>query len=271
VSSHSTEVKPFQANPETLNTMFAIISIANWFVLPLAYILWISTAIMLNHISKIFGRVKYWIIISIPLISLIAGTISWLFFLPSMNSIFDQHVILYTMMAFGGILAEGLLLSFAFLLISRSISIERYNKLKDYLYLSAIGIAILFASFFANPSAGSYLPFGVFSTSLFSLGTYLFFAGIYSSAVYIASDSRSRQTIRRSLLDHSKLLNNIGLAEINRELEKHIDNVLDKHKEYTKKETSMESTITESEVNNYINEIMSDIDKNRERKLSKGK
>jgi hypothetical protein len=35
VNSHSIEIKPFQANPEVLSSLFAIISIANWLVLPL--------------------------------------------------------------------------------------------------------------------------------------------------------------------------------------------------------------------------------------------
>ena len=269
VNSHSTEVKPFQANPETLSSLFVIISVANWLVLPLAYIIWAATAIMLNHYSEIFGRKKYWIILSIPLISLIAGTISLLFFLPTMNSIFDQQVILYTMMAFGGILAEGFLLSFTFIIISKSIQIKTHSKLKDYLRISATGVAILFASFFANPSAGSYLPFGVLSASFFGFGAYLFFAGIYSSASSIAFDSRLRQSVRKSLLDQSKLLDNIALAEINRELEKHTGDMLKKHKE-TMNEAGIESSISESDMKNYVNEVMAEIQKVKEGKSSSG-
>lgn len=269
VNSHSTEVKPFQANPEILSSLFVIISVANWLVLPLAYIIWAATAIMLNHYSEIFGRKKYWIILSIPLISLIAGTISLLFFLPTMNSIFDQQVILYTMMAFGGILAEGFLLSFTFIIISKSIQIKIHSKLKDYLRISATGVAILFASFFANPSAGSYLPFGVLSASFFGFGAYLFFAGIYSSASSIAFDSRLRQSVRKSLLDQSKLLDNIALAEINRELEKHTGDMLKKHKE-TMNEAGIESSISESDMKNYVNEVMAEIQKVKEGKSSSG-
>jgi hypothetical protein len=267
VNSHSTEVKPFQANPERLSIMFAIISVANWIVLPLAYVIWAATAIMLNHYSKIFGRVKYWILLSIPLLSLLAATISWLFFIPTMNlnSIFDQQVIFYTMLAFGGILTEGFLLSFAFMFISKSTQVNTNSKLKNYLLISAIGVAILFTSFFANPSAGSYLPFGVVATSFFGFGAYLFFAGIYSSAISIASDSSLRRTIRRSLLDQSKLLDNIGLADINRELEKHTDHVLKNHQESIK-EAGIESSISESDIENYVNEVMAELQKSKERK-----
>lgn len=267
VNSHSTEVKPFQANPETLSSMFAIISVANWLVLPLAYIVWAATAIMLNHYSKIFGRVKYWIILTIPLLSLLAGSISLLLFIPSMNSIFDQQVMFYTMLAFGGILGEGFLLSFTFILISKNIQVSADSKLKDYLRISAIGVAILFASFFANPSAGSYLPFGVVAASFFAFGSYLFFAGIYSSAISIASDSSLRRTIRKSLLDPSKLLDNIALADINLELEKHTNDILQKHQQ-TIGETGIESSISKSDIRNYVTEAMTELQKTREGKSS---
>ena len=108
------------------------------------------------------------------------------------------------------------------------------------------GVAILFVSFFANPSAGSYLPFGVLSASFFGYGAYLFFSGIYSSASSISSDSILRQTIRKSLLDQSKLLDNIGLADINREMEA----IIKKHRETMKQETGIESSISEVEMKN---------------------
>jgi hypothetical protein len=271
VNSHSTEIKPFQANPQALSSLFAIISIANWLVLPLAFVVWAATAMMLNHYSQIIGRAKYWIILSIPVVSLLAGTISWLVFLPSLNSIFDQQVIFYTMMAFGGLLVEGFLLSVAFIIVSKSIQVRIHSKLKDYLRISAAGVAILFVSFFANPSAGSYLPFGVLSASFLAFGVYLFFSGIYSSAISISSDLRLRRTIRQSLLDQSKLLDNIGMADINRELEKQTEDMIKKHYETMKKETGIESSISDVEAKNYVKEVMVEIQKSREGKSSNKK
>ena len=269
VNSHSTEIKPFQANPQALSSLFAIISIANWLVIPLAFVVWAATAIMLNHYSKIFGRTKYWIILSIPMASLLAGTTSWLIFLPSLNSIFDQQVIFYTMMAFGGLLVEGFLLSFAFIIVSKNIQIRIHSKLKDYLRISATGVAILFVSFFANPSAGSYLPFGVLSASFLAFGVYLFFSGIYASAISISSDARLRQTIRQSLLDQSKLLDNIGMADINRELEKQTEDMIKKHYETMKKETGIESSISDVEAKNYLEEVMVEIQKSKGKSSNK--
>jgi uncharacterized membrane protein len=259
VTSHSTEVKPFQANPQNLSILFAIVSVSNWLVIPLVFIVWIATAIMLRHYSKTLGRIKYWTLLSIPLAAFILGASSWLFFLPSLNSIFDEKVIPYTMMAFGGILTEGFLLGFAFIVISKGMQKRAHNKISEYLGISAIGVTILFVSFFANPSAGSYLPFGALSTSFFGFGAYLFFAGIYSSASFVTSDMSLRQTIRKSLLDKSKLLDNIGLAEINLET----DSILKKHKETMKKETGIESSVSEFEVKDYMQEIIFELKKNK--------
>jgi hypothetical protein len=261
VNSYSTEIKPFQANPQHLSSLFAIISIANWLVIPLSLIVWYAIALMLSRYSKIFGRLKYWIMLAAPLASLIIGDISLLVFLPSVNSIFDEQVIFYTMMTFGGLLTEGFLLGFAFLTISKSLQNKTRSKINDHLSICAKGVPILFVSFFANLSVASYMPFGIVSASFFAFGAYLYFSGIYSSAISIASDSRLRQTIRTSLLDQSKLLDNIGLADINRELEKQIENISRQHTETIEKEMGIESSISELDMKNYVKEVMAELEK----------
>lgn len=266
VNSHSIEIKPFQANPEVLSSLFAIISIANWLVLPLWFTIWTATALMLSHYSKAFGRTKYWIMLSAPLASVIVATISWLVFLPSLNSIFDQKVILYTTMAFGGILTEGLLLGFAFIIISKSIQYSKHSKINDYLSISARGVVILFASFFANPSAGSYLPFGVLSASFFAFGAYLFFFGIYSSAISVASDSRLRQLIRRFAIQESKLLDSIGAAQMEQEMQQRVLKIAKEQEEVLTEQTGIEPSLNEEDMKQYLIEVLQEIRHTRENK-----
>jgi hypothetical protein len=151
---------------------------------------------------------------------------------------------------------------------SKGIENSTRGKINDYLRISAVGVVILFVSFFANPSAGSYVPFGVLSASFFVFGAYLYFAGIYSSAISIASDVRIRETIRTSLLDKSKLLDNIGQADINRELEKETKDMLKKHEESMRHETGIESAISDFDMKNYLNEVMAELRKARQLKSS---
>jgi hypothetical protein len=228
VNANSAEVKPFQANPEASNLLFSILSVANWLVIPLVFTIWTATVVMLNGYSKRIGTTRFWIMISVPLASVIIGVTFLLIFLPSLTSIFDEKVIPYTMMAFGGILGEGFLLSFAFITISRSIRKDTRSRIIDYLGVSAIGVAIIFVSFFANPSAGSYLPFGCIASSFFAFGAYLFFSGIYSSAISISSDRELLQSIRKSLLDQSRLLDDIGIANMYDRLTTQVEKMVQK-------------------------------------------
>jgi hypothetical protein len=261
VNSHSTEVKPFQANPEVLSTLFAIISVANWMVLPLWFIVWVATAVMLSHYSKKFGRTKYWIMLSIPLACVIISTISWIVFLPLLDSIFDQRVIYYTMTAFGSILAFGFLLSFAFMTISKDIEKSMHAKINNYLVISAAGVALVFVSFFANPSAGSYLPFGVLSASFFAFGAYLFFSGIYASAVSIGSDSGLRLSIRKSVEQQSKLLDSIGTAHMEQEIQERVLKVAKQQEEQMEELTGIEPSLGEEDIKRYLEQVIEEVKK----------
>jgi hypothetical protein len=261
IVSQSTPVQPFQANPQDAYTL--VVSMANWLVIPLSFVLWGATAIMLSRYSKVIGRAKYWAMLSAPLASVIIGDVALLFFLPSVNTIFDQEVIFYTMIVFGGMITEGFLLGFAFRTISRNIRAS--GSLNRYLDISAKGVAILFVCFFANPSAGSYPPFGLLSSSFLAFGAYLFFAGIYSSAIFISHDLKLRQTIRKSLLDQSRLLDDIALADMNRELEKQTASIVMKQREILKRETGFDSSIPDFEIKNYMEEVVAELKKESEK------
>jgi hypothetical protein len=271
VNAHSTEVKPFQAKTLDLGTLFAIVSGANWFVIPMSYVVWLATAVMLYHYSRSFGRVRYWLMLSAPLAGLVIGDVALLIFVPSINTVFDQKVIFYTMILFGGLIAGGLLLGFAFRVVSRNLRTKSDNKLSDYLAIASRGIAILLIAFYSNVSAGSYLPFGIIASSFLHFGAFLFFIGVYTSAISIASDFRLRHTIRKSLLDRSKLLDNIGLADINTELEKQTLDMLRRHEEAMKEETGIDSSISEFEMKNYVREVMAEVQKTREGRSSSAK
>jgi hypothetical protein len=80
-----------------------------------------------------------------------------------------------------------------------------------------------------------------------------------------------RQTIRQSLLDQSKLLDNIGMADINRELEKQTEDMIKKHYETMKKETGIESSISDVDAKNYVKEVIAEIQKSKGPKSSNKK
>ena len=166
-------------------------------------------------------------------------------------------------MAFGSILAFGFLLSFAFMTISKGIEKGIHTKINEYLGISALGVALVFVSFFANPSAGSYLPFGVLSASFFAFGAYLFFSGIYSSAVSIASDSGLRQTIRKSAIQQSKLLDSIGTAHMEQDIQERVLKVAKEQEEALREQTGIEPSLSEEDMKQYLEQVIEEVKKSR--------
>jgi hypothetical protein len=269
VNATSIPIQPFQASPQDPYSL--IVSMANWLVIPLSLIVWIATAIMLKRYSNTIGQTRYWLMLSVPLLSVVIGDIALIFFLPNVNTIFDQEVIIYTMIVFGGMITESFLLGFAFITISKSIQDAETNittsksdlKINDYLSISARGIPILFVCFFANPSAGSYLPFGLVASSFLAFGAYLFFSGIYSSAISISHDLKLRHLIRKSLLDQSGLLDNIALADMNTERERQTIDILRRQTGILRQETGLDPFTSESDIRDYLNKVVSELKKER--------
>ena len=65
------------------------------------------------------------------------------------------------------------------------------------------------------------------------------------------------------MLDRSKLLDGIGLADINRELEKQTGAILEKQEATMNLETGFESSISELEIKNYVDEVVTELQKIR--------
>src|SRR5690242_21595294 len=74
-----------------------------------------------------------------------------------------------------------------------------------------------------------YPPFGLITVSFFGLASFLMFNGIYSSAIFVAEDSELRKSIRRYAIEESRLLDSIGMAQMERseehtsELQSHVN------------------------------------------------
>ena len=77
--------------------------------------------------------------------------------------------------------------------------------------ISAYGMMLLFT---VNQPTGltliPYPPFGLATISFMVLASYLISIGVYSSAISVAQDVKLRQSLRKSVEQHSNILDNIG-------------------------------------------------------------
>lgn len=253
IQSELTPLAPYSSVYNVFNSGYAITSVMS-FILT-----WIATVLLLHSYSKRVGRAKYWILVSIPLV----------YFLSQFQPLFLDVLtpfrlsepvlfgVVYTLFFSATVPAGGILFGIAFWSVARKMG---RNKVKQYMMISAYGMMLLFSS---NQAAGlilaPYPPFGLVTVAFFGLASYLIFLGIYSSAISVAEDSTLRQSIRRFAIKESKLLDSIGTAEMEREIQRKVVVFTKRNQEQMLEETGIASSLTEQDVKEYLELVINDV------------
>jgi hypothetical protein len=224
---------------------------------------WIGTVFILQHYSKKSGRKRSWIMFSLPLVYFLIQ------FQPLFLNIFSSFLqsepvlfsTLYTMAFTLSKPIGGILFSLVFLSIAKKIGDN--DRVKKYIIISAFGLVLVFVSNQAIVLVSApYPPFGLATISSLGLGTYLVLVGIYSSALSIAQDSNLRRTIRQYTLNQVRLLDNIGTAVMENELQRRVMKITKQNRDVLTQQTGIESTFSDDDAKNYLHEVMEEIQKN---------
>ncbi len=189
---------------------------------------WIASAVLMSTYSRRIGKIRYWMIISIPLIYFIfpfQKNVVDIFQSLAISSPFLYGVLNVTI--FSATKQIGaLFFSLVFLAASTLVS---KHEMQKYLLISAIGIAILYGSIEIDTLLfATYPPFGVVTVSFMPMGSYMLFTGILLSARLVAQDKELRMEFYRSAMSQMSLLKTIGVSEMEKQLMKDYKSV-DKH------------------------------------------
>jgi len=179
---------------------------------------WIVSAFLLSTYIRKMGKVKFWTIIALPLVYfLFPFEIYFLnIFQPLISSSPVSFAIINSIIFGSTKQIGGLFFSFAFL--GASALLEKY-EIRNYLLISAVGIAILFGSIDINSVLyATYPPFGLVTISFMAIGSYLVFTGLANSAVLVARDKLLRKEFYRSAMSQLDLLRVIGVTQMEKEL-----------------------------------------------------
>lgn len=195
----------------------SILSVLNYSYYYLAIfsfiITWIITALLLKDYAKKLGKIKYWLILSLPLLFYLSQLLITQFglFIPGEES--DQFSFqiwfsfIYTLSSpIGGILFS---LPF-FLIIRKTITSE---ALQNFLKISAYGFILFFAAGSATVYHTPYPPFGLSTVGIIGPSSYLIAMGIYYSARLIAKNRTIEEQLKRSE-GYSQFFASIGSAEM---------------------------------------------------------
>jgi hypothetical protein len=90
---------------------------------------------------------------------------------------------------------------------------------------------------------------------------YLVPIGIYSSAISVAEDSKLRQSIRSFAVRGSRLLDSIGMAEIERQVQRKVIAFTKQSQDRMTEETGIQSSLTEDDIKQYLEQVIKEVKK----------
>jgi hypothetical protein len=210
------------------------------------YILtWIGTALLLYYYKRVpkkINSITFWVVLSIPLILYLIGS-GLIYSLPS-----DIPYRFYFRLVFrAGTIGSSVLFGLAFYIITRRLS---SIKVKDYLLIAAMGIIMIGI---ANEISALQQTYGAAAHSLVLLASYLFSIGLYCSALSISQDSSLRKIVRKSTSD---LLDRIGTAQMEKDIEKNVMKVIEYNKKEMEEQTGVSTSMTEENIKEYLQQVI---------------
>jgi hypothetical protein len=235
--------------------------------------MWFTSVLFLRHYSKRVGEVKFWIIIALPLLSFLIGV--YLLSVVDSSSPTDSQeegeeqqsgptLLLYILLVVASVIAGAILFGMMFLSVAKSmrkLKSAETSALANYLTVSAYGIIILpesLTSPFIDLTA--YPPFSAIAWSLAAFASYLFSFGFYASAMSLSHNRDLRRAIRNSALEQSsKLLDNIGVGELQQELQDKVMNIVKAKAEKIEHQTGIQSSFSEEEAKEYLQQVINEI------------
>jgi hypothetical protein len=244
-----------------INSAYVVSSVISFILL------WTATAFLLRHYIQRLGRMTFWIIISVPLVyfltqypALILGL-----FAPMLISDPTFFGIFFTLIFALSNLAGGVLFGIAFLTIARNL--ERNSIVRNYMIISAYGLVLLFLSnqgIILISAGGPYPPFGLITISFMGISSYLIMIGIYSSAISVAQDVNLRKSIRSSVREQFEILDSIGTAQMEHEIERKVIRITKKQQENMAEETGIQPSISEDDIRGYLDEVLKEVKSKRD-------
>lgn len=219
---------------------------------------WLATVVVLYNYSKKLGR-KFWFLVILPLLYILGE------FQPIIVSLFDEYrsqdpsnfIIIYTLVFSMLKLTGAIFFGIGLWSIGKRI---QYENLKSFLNLSAYGLILLFVSNQAILLL-SYLfpPLGLTTICFLGLSSFLLLAGSYSAALSVANDLEIRKSIRGSVQEEFKLVNNIGEAEMLITIRKKVFSKMKDLSSKLKDQTGIDSSLTLDEIRDYTNVAIEEV------------
>lgn len=226
--------------------------------------LWIASTFLLRRYRKKWGTIKFYTIVSIPLVYYL-GILQLAF----SNLLVHYHLMnilqIYTFNTVNSILTKpvgGILFGVAFWIVGRSVNDK---NISDYMKISALGIMLLSIS---NQDAGLYLlpypPFGLPTITFMGISSYMLFVGLYYSAISVSVNAELRNSIEKSVEKEFSFVSKIGLSQMEHEIQTRVKTITKRSAETLEENSGVQVSLEGEEIDAYIKLVI----KEKERMLN---
>ncbi len=245
------DVAVFPESPSSTDTVYQIAGIVSY------VLTWIATVMLLRPYIEKIGKVKFWIMMGAPMVYYLIEfpLFSLGIFTPSEDSNAMTNILIFSLSA----IIAGILFGVAFLSIARTL--KSGTAARNYMIIAAYGFVLFYIAGSAWTSQAAYPPYGLISLSFTGLSCYLIYNGLYYSAVSISQDMTLRQSIKKSVMEQSKLLHSIGTAEMENKIQKQLLIVARKTSESMTDKTGIEPSMDESDIKTYMQIVIKEVSK----------
>jgi hypothetical protein len=245
------DVAVFPESPSSTDTAYQIAGIVSY------VLTWIGTVMLLKPYVEKIGKVRFWTMMGAPMIYYLIEfpLFSLGVFTPSEDSNAMTNILIFSLSA----IIAGILFGVAFLSIARTL--KSGTAARNYMIIAAYGFVLFYIAGSAWTSQAAYPPYGLISVSFTGLSCYLIYNGLYYSAVSISQDITLRQSIKKSVMEQSKLLHSIGTAEMENEIQKQLLIVTRKISESMTDKTGIEPSMDENDLKAYMQIVIKEVKK----------
>ena len=221
-----------------------------------AYVLtWIGTVMLLRPYMKSFGRLKFWVIMATAMLSYlmtypleVLGILSY-----EDADLAIRNTLISTLAA----IFTGIIFGAAFLSVARTLRLG--SPVRNHMMMAAYGFLLFYIAGSAIVSQAAYPPYGLVSTAFAGLSCYMIYSGLYLSAVSVSQDMTLRKSIRKSVIEQSKLLHNIGTAEMERQVQKQVLSIASRTSNAIAEETGVQTSMNEDEMKDYVELVIREL------------
>jgi hypothetical protein len=101
-----------------------------------------------------------------------------------------------------------------------------------------------------------------------ALSSYYMLVGVYLSAISVAQDSRLRNSVRKSVQEHLRLLDRIGTAEMQKEVENKVLYFSRRNTSDLIEDTGVEPSLSDADLKQYMKQVIDEVKRKGERGIA---